>query len=58
MIEGTGPGRGVPWWRSGRILMHRWSPGFYGRETPRLITTDQREGRTVAVIETKMGGRA
>lgn len=50
MIWGTGPARGVPWWRWRRSLTHRWAPGFYGREPERLIPSDRREGRTVAVI--------
>lgn len=48
MIEGTGPGRGVPWWRSGRLLTHRWAEGLLGAEP--VSRARPREGRTVARI--------
>jgi hypothetical protein len=45
MIYGTGPGRGVPWWRGGRIWS-LWSFNLGDYEVPGR----PREGRTVAVI--------
>lgn len=51
MTPGTGPGRGTPWWRwLGRTWTLSVAPGLYGREPVRLIPSDRREGRTVAVI--------
>lgn len=46
MIHGTGPGRGVPWWRWGRslTLMRYWQP------TNTEVLGRPREGRTVAVV--------
>jgi hypothetical protein len=49
MIEGSGPGRGVPWWRWRRVLTLSWVPGMFGAE-PHVAGSAQREGRTVAVI--------
>lgn len=56
MIPGTGPGRGVPWWRwhGNRVLVLRWAPadssvpgiGIYRPEP----VAGRREGRTIAVI--------
>lgn len=56
MIPGTGPGRGVPWWRYRRVLTLRWAPGnevirraaALGEQEP--IGTE-REGRLVARIK-------
>jgi hypothetical protein len=54
MINGTGPGRGVPWWRWRRVLTLRWTPAASGipgigwsRPEPMGI---RREGRLVARI--------
>lgn len=47
MIEGTGPGRGTPWWRWRRVLVLRFEPGIIG--TPFMIGRP-REGRMVAKI--------
>lgn len=47
MIEGTGPGRGVPWWRSGRVLILRFDQGI--NRYP-IILDRPREGRLVAKI--------
>lgn len=47
MIPGTGPGRGVPWWRQGRLLIWSWS----GSPDPEPVG-QQREGRTVKKIRT------
>lgn len=46
MINGSGPGRGTPWWRWRRIitLVRYWRPE--GTEVPGRT----REGRTVAVV--------
>jgi hypothetical protein len=41
VIPGTGPGRGVPWWRSGRILLLRFDQGF----TRYPLAPGFREGR-------------
>lgn len=46
MIEGTGPGRGFPWWRSGRIITLTHLPGVVGAER----TLIQRPGRLVAKV--------
>jgi hypothetical protein len=46
MIEGTGPGRGVPWWRWRRVLVLRFAEGI-GRYP---AIPSQREGRLVARI--------
>jgi hypothetical protein len=46
MTEGTGPGRGRPWWRHIRLMTLRWSPGLHRYE----YRGGHREGRTVAVI--------
>lgn len=47
-MEGTGPGRGVPWWRWRRVLVLRFDEGFGRpfREEP----GHPREGRLVAKI--------
>lgn len=47
MIPGSGPGRGIPWWRSGRLTTMRYAVGLQSEP----ITTRPREGRTVAVIK-------
>lgn len=47
MIRGTGPGRGVPWWRWRRDLVRRWDPGF-GREHSARVYGEH--GRVVAII--------
>lgn len=52
MIEGTGPGRGVPWWRSGRLLSHRTEHGL--TECDPAV----RPGRLIAKIEDKGAKRA
>lgn len=46
MIWGTGPGRGVPWWRSGRVLTLRFAEGI-GRYP---VLPGAREGRVIARI--------
>jgi hypothetical protein len=46
MIPGTGPGRGVPWWRWDRVALMWRIPGTQGPEVPGR----PREGRTVAVV--------
>jgi hypothetical protein len=46
VIEGTGPGRGVPWWRSGRVLILRFAEGI-GRYP---VIPGQREGRVITRI--------
>lgn len=47
MINGTGPGRGTPWWRWRRVLtLWRGLSGLSGAEP----TRGQREGRLVARI--------
>lgn len=48
MIEGSGPGRGVPWWRWRRVLILRHEPGVLfelGRVRPgRVIARVAKEG--------------
>jgi len=54
MIEGTGPGRGVPWWRYRRALTLRWAPSDSGLPNVGVNRTEpvgaQREGRLIARI--------
>lgn len=55
MINGTGPGRGTPWWRWRRVLTLRWVPGAEVPGLPVALGAAEpvgirREGRTVAVI--------
>jgi hypothetical protein len=55
MINGTGPGRGTPWWRWRRVLTLRWAPGAEVSWAPVALGAPEpvggkREGRTVAVI--------
>lgn len=45
MIPGTGPGRGLPWWR--------WIRIFRLRHDPVLFEPRERPGRVIATI----GGR-
>lgn len=45
MIPGTGPGRGVPWWRLTSVLSHRWT-GFIPEPAGA-----PREGRLIRTIE-------
>jgi len=45
MIPGTGPGRGVPWWRHQIVALMWRLTGTLGPEIPGR----PREGRTVAV---------
>jgi hypothetical protein len=47
VIPGSGPGRGVPWWRWRRVLTLSYVWGVQGQEPH---APAQREGRTVAVI--------
>lgn len=51
MIEGTGPGRGVPWWRYRRALTLRWTPAGQGPPdgNPEPVGA-RREGRLIARI--------
>jgi len=46
MTEGTGPGRGFPWWRRPVVLRHRISYGLTEREP----ADRPREGRLVKRI--------
>lgn len=47
MIEGTGPGRGVPWWRQIMAVTLTRQPGAQGKEP----TGQAREGRTVGKVK-------
>jgi hypothetical protein len=48
MIPGTGPGRGVPWWRATMLAVELWRrPGTEGRE----YLGEPREGRLVKRIK-------
>jgi hypothetical protein len=47
MIRGTGPGRGLPWWRYRPAFTLRFEPGII--QDPFMIGRP-REGRTVARI--------
>lgn len=49
MIRGTGPGRGVPWWRQGRLVTI--TPVGFGPEP----AGPAREGRVVTVVEPGKG---
>jgi hypothetical protein len=56
MIAGTGPDRGVPWWRWRRPLSLRWAPSDLGGRPVMGVSRPEppgktREGRTVAVIK-------
>lgn len=46
MKPGTGPGRGVPWWRSVFLWTNTRQPGVWGPEGG----GGKREGRTVAKV--------
>lgn len=48
MIRGTGPGRGVPWWRRDFVYLVWKLPGFSGSEP----LYSKREGRVVAKVGT------
>lgn len=43
MIPGTGPGRGVPWWRRFSLIRVRYVPGYRGSEPIGQV----REGRLI-----------
>lgn len=50
MIPGTGPGRGVPWWRQVTVLLTRHDDGF-GRE--HAVRTHGEHGRVIKTVGKK-----